>query len=134
MYATNGVLNLELHPRFGLTMLLCKPPVPNSGFLGPGPGTRPVCVYMYTYACCCVRFRRVCFRSFDHAFKHGARSVRCQTTPAFTMFCWVEQRTSYRNRCATYPASLWGTMLKMRLWKTNSWSSSSALPSGFEWV
>ena len=54
--------------------------------------------------------------------KMGRAEVRCQKTPIFIVFCWVHQRISYHNGCEKYPASSWGTMLKIRLSKTNFWS------------
>ena len=51
------------------------------------------------------------------------RSIQCQKSAVFsTVFCWVQQRTSYRKRWAKYPASSWGTMLKMRHSATHFWS------------
>ena len=52
-------------------------------------------------------------------FKHGARSVTCQKILIYIVFRGVRQRSSYPNRCAKYLPSPWGTMLKMRLPKSN---------------
>ena len=42
--------------------------------------------------------------------------------PYFTAFRGVQQRTSYCDGCAKYPASSWGIMPKMRQFKTHFFS------------
>ena len=54
--------------------------------------------------------------------KMGRAASDARKPQIFTVFRWVQQRTSYRKRCAKYAASSWGTMLKMRHSKTQFWS------------
>ena len=62
------------------------------------------------------------FHSFGnapgHVFKNGVPRVRCQTTPIFTVLASSVHQLSQQVRPKD-PASSWGTMLKMRLSKTD---------------